>query len=60
MRGALVEARVYDAMHNPDAADRAMRRARALAGERAFDDPRASQAMIRPGETPQSGHFKGG
>jgi len=60
MRGALVEARVYDAMHNPDAADRAMRRARELAGERAFDDPRASQAMIRPGEAPPSGHFKGG
>jgi tetratricopeptide (TPR) repeat protein len=50
MRGALVEAQVYDAMHNPDAADRAMRRVRALAGERAFDDPRVSQAMIRPDE----------
>lgn len=60
MRSALVEARVYDAMHNPDAADRAMRRARELAGERALDDPRASQAMIRPGEAPESGHFKGG
>jgi DNA-binding winged helix-turn-helix (wHTH) protein/tetratricopeptide (TPR) repeat protein len=60
MRGALVEARVYDAMHNPDAADRAMRRARELAGERAFDDPRASQAMVRPGEGPPSDHFKGG
>jgi Flp pilus assembly protein TadD len=60
MRGALVEARVYDAMHNPDAADRAMRRVRALAGERAFDDPRAAQAMIRPGEAPEAGHFKGG
>ena len=60
MRGALVEARVYDAMHNPDAADRAMRRARELAGERAVDDPRASQAMIRPGEGPPSDHFKGG
>jgi tetratricopeptide (TPR) repeat protein len=60
MRSALVEARVYDAMHNPDAADRAMRRARELAGERAFDDPRASQAMIRPGEAPRSGHLRGG
>jgi tetratricopeptide (TPR) repeat protein len=50
MRSALVEARVYDAMHNPDAADRAMRRVRALAGERAFQDPRAAQAMIQTGE----------
>ncbi len=50
MRGALVEARVYDAMRNPDAADRAMRRVRALAGERAFQDPRASQAMVPAGE----------
>lgn len=51
MRSALVEARVYDAMHNPDAADRAMRRVRELAGERTFQDPRATQAMIPPGET---------
>jgi DNA-binding winged helix-turn-helix (wHTH) protein/tetratricopeptide (TPR) repeat protein len=51
MRSALVEARVYDAMHNPDAADRAMRRVWQLSGERAFDDPRAAQAMVRPSET---------
>ena len=50
MRSALVEARVYDAMHNPDAADQAMRRVRQLAGERAFQDPRSSQAMIPPSE----------
>ena len=50
MRSALVEARVYDAMHNPDAADQAMRRVRELAGERAFQDPRSSQAMIPPSE----------
>jgi len=50
MRSALVEARVYDAMHNPDAADQAMRRVRELAGKRAFQDPRSSQAMIPPGE----------
>jgi len=35
MRSALIEARVYEAMHNPEAADRALRRARELAGERA-------------------------
>jgi hypothetical protein len=28
-----------------------MRRVRQLAGERAFDDPRAAQAMVRPSET---------
>ena len=35
MRSALIEARVYEAMHNPEAADRALHRARELAGERA-------------------------
>ena len=36
MRSALVEARVYDAVHNSEGAQRAMRRARELAGERPF------------------------
>jgi len=34
MRAALIEARVYDAMHNTDGAERALGRARKLAGER--------------------------
>jgi len=34
MRAALIEARVYDAMHNPDGAERALGRARKIAGER--------------------------
>ncbi|MEP7043848.1 MAG: winged helix-turn-helix domain-containing protein [Dokdonella sp.] len=34
MRSALIEARVYAAVHNSDGAQRAMRRARELAGER--------------------------
>jgi tetratricopeptide (TPR) repeat protein len=34
MRSALIEARVYDAMQNPEAAQRSLRRARELAGER--------------------------
>ncbi|HEX6833545.1 MAG TPA: winged helix-turn-helix domain-containing protein [Rudaea sp.] len=55
MRGALIEARVYDAMHNPQAAQRAWRRARELAGERPLpartrapaDDPPRQNAAIR-------------
>jgi tetratricopeptide (TPR) repeat protein len=39
MRSALIAARVHDAMHNPDAAQRALRRARELAGERAITAP---------------------
>jgi DNA-binding winged helix-turn-helix (wHTH) protein/tetratricopeptide (TPR) repeat protein len=39
MRAALIEARVYDAMHNPDGADRALGRARKLAGERPIPNP---------------------
>lgn len=34
MRSALIQARVYDALQNSDAAQRALRRARELAGER--------------------------
>jgi DNA-binding winged helix-turn-helix (wHTH) protein/tetratricopeptide (TPR) repeat protein len=39
MRSALIEARVYDAMQKPDEAQRAMRRARELAGERPIPNP---------------------
>jgi len=39
LRSALIEAHVYDAMHNPDAAQRALRRARELAGERSLTAP---------------------
>ena len=39
MRSALIAARVHDAMHNPEAAQRALRRAHELAGERAITAP---------------------
>ena len=39
MRSALIAARVYEAMQNPEAAQRALRRARELAGERAITAP---------------------
>ena len=39
LRSALVAVRVHDAMHNPDAAQRALRRAQELAGERPVTAP---------------------
>lgn len=39
MRSALIAARVYDAVQNPDAAQRAQRQARELAGERPITVP---------------------
>jgi len=39
LRAALIEARVHDAMHNQDAAQRALGRARELAGERSIAAP---------------------
>jgi tetratricopeptide (TPR) repeat protein len=43
MRSALIEAHVYEAMQNPDAAQRALRRARELAGQRPISAPTRQQ-----------------
>jgi len=39
LRGALIEARAYEALRDPDAAQRALRRARELGGERPITAP---------------------